>query len=92
MSVPCLVSFVLNPQINSVKTPDMLKLWGSLNTHIVHYAASNNVPYHISYRTVSMRSLKSGTRGHDSVLANIEISLRALLDGSNILGGNTTFL
>ena len=28
MSTPSLVAFVLNAQINSVRTPDMLKLWG----------------------------------------------------------------
>ena len=77
---PRVIAFVLNAQINSVRTPDMLKLWG--------YVQSANCPlcqhkqctlHHI---LVNCRfALEQGryTWRHDSVLLDIETTFKKVI-------------
>src|SRR6185295_7406372 len=51
---PRVIAFVLNAQINSVKTPDMMKLWG--------YASQQMYPSSF-WSAVSLHLSKVGTRG-----------------------------
>ena len=84
MSAPSLISFVLNAQINSVKTPDMLKLWGFIEyAHCPLCRVEQCTLSHILSSCEHALTQKRYTWRHDSVLANIEISLRALVDGFN---------
>ena len=78
------MTFVLNAQINSVKTPAMLKLWGytgtsdcSLCTHkkcTLHHILVN-CPFALDQGRYTWR--------HDSVLANIEAELQKLVAEMN---------
>jgi hypothetical protein len=70
------ISFVLNSLINSVRTPDMLKLWGYKQSAscplcdrspcTIHHILSN-CQYALNQRRYNWR--------HDSVLKNIELAL-----------------
>ena len=42
---PKVISFVLNAQINSVKTPDMMRLWGYIPIHNAHFAHTKSVRF-----------------------------------------------
>lgn len=73
---PKVISFVLNALINSVRTPDMLKLWGYKQSAscplcdrspcTIHHILSN-CQYALNQRRYNWR--------HDSVLKNIELAL-----------------
>jgi hypothetical protein len=73
---PKVISFVLNSLINSVRTPDMLKLWGYKQSAscplcdrspcTIHHILSN-CQYALNQRRYNWR--------HDSVLKNIELAL-----------------
>ena len=74
---PKIISFVLNSQINSVKTPDMMKLWG--------YRPNANCPlcslpkctlHHILVNCKFALEQGRYNWRHDSVLANIEVSFQ----------------
>ena len=56
---PRVIAFVLNAQINSVRTPDMLKLWG---THLLLHVFSvekTNAPCTTFLLTVRLHSIKA---------------------------------
>ena len=81
---PSLIKFVLNAQINSVRTPDMLKLWGYTKSAT---CALCNAPqctlHHILVNCAFALSQKRYTWRHDSVLKNIEIKLASLVTDFN---------
>ena len=73
---PKVIAFVLNAQINSVKTPDMLKLWGLIPSAQCPLCSHKQCTLH--HILVNCKfALNQGryTWRHDSVLANIESSL-----------------
>ena len=43
---PRVISFVLNSQINSVRTPDMLKLWGYIESAACKLCGANQCTIH----------------------------------------------
>jgi hypothetical protein len=81
---PKIIAFVLNSQINSVKTPDMLKLWG--------YIPSAQCPL-CSHKKCTLHHILVGCRfaldqgrynwRHDSVLFNLEPALANLIAQTN---------
>ena len=82
---PRIIAFVLNARINSVRTPDMLKLWGYTQTstcvlcgHIqctLHHILVN-CPFALNQRRYTWR--------HDSVLLDIERALIELIPLFNV--------
>ena len=83
-SVPSLIKFVLNAQINSVRTPDMLKLWGFIEKSTCPLCAQE--PCNLHHILVNCRyalDQKRYTWRHDSVLVNIQTALLSLLEKFN---------
>jgi hypothetical protein len=81
---PKVIAFVLNAQINSVKTPDMMKLWGYIPTPHCPLCAHKHCTLH--HILVNCRfALEQGRYNwrHDSVLSNIEIGLQKLIAEKN---------
>ena len=79
-----LISFVLNAQINSVRTPDMLRLWGYTKTATCPLCSAPQCTlHHILVNCDFALKQKRYTWRHDSVLKNIEISLTSLVKGFN---------
>ena len=81
---PRVIAFVLNAQINSVRTPDMLKLWGY--TQVATCALCNHIQCTLHHLLVNCEyALKQGryTWRHDSVLFDIEIALSKLIQSFN---------
>jgi hypothetical protein len=81
---PRVISFVLNAQINSVRTPDMLKLWKYIEVATCPLCGAKQCTLH--HILVNCKfSLNQGryTWRHDSVLLNIENSLAKLLPTVN---------
>ena len=77
---PSLIKFVLNAQINSVRTPDMLKLWGYTQSATCPLCSAPQCTlHHILVNCVYALGQKRYTWRHDSVLKNIEISLASLV-------------
>ena len=77
---PSLIKFVLNAQINSVRTPDMLKLWGYTQSATCPLCSAPQCTlHHILVNCV----YALGQKRYDSVLKNIEISLANLVAGFN---------
>jgi hypothetical protein len=95
---PKVIAFVLNAQINSVKTPDMMKLWGYTPTSQCHLCEHKQCTLHHILVNCPF-ALEQGRYNwrHDSVLFNIEVGLqkfisevnkRKLLSNSNALKQN----
>jgi hypothetical protein len=83
-ATPSLISFVLNAQINSVRTPDMLRLWGYKKTAACPLCnAPQCTLHHILVNCDFALKQKRYTWRHDSVLKNIEISLMSLVKDFN---------
>jgi len=81
---PRLISFVLNAQINSVRTPDMLKLWGYSESAVCPLCDTDPCTlHHILVNCDYALNQKRYNWRHDSVLANIEVALLKLLNGFN---------
>ena len=77
---PRVIAFILNAQINSVRTPDMLKLWGYIdNARCKLCSNSQGTLHHILVGC--KHSLDQGryTWRHDSVLSHIESALLHLI-------------
>src|SRR4051812_22877478 len=76
---PKVIAFVLNAQINSVKTPDMLRLWGMTPSALCPLCSHPNCTLHHILANCPF-ALNQGryTWRHDSVLANIERNLLVL--------------
>ena len=81
---PRIIAFVLNAQINSVKTPDMMQLW--------NYSSSAECPlcghkkctlHHILVNCKYALDQGRYTWRHDSVLANIEPNLTKFISEAN---------
>jgi hypothetical protein len=81
---PRLLSFVLNSLINSVRTPDMLQLWGYKATADCCLCSAKLCSLHHILVGCSV-ALDQGryTWRHDSVLSNIETALEVLLGRIN---------
>jgi zinc-binding in reverse transcriptase len=81
---PKVISFVLNAQINSVKTPAMLKLWGYTETSHCPLCSQPKCTLHHILVHCDV-ALKQGrfTWRHDSVLSNIEHALKKLVEETN---------
>jgi hypothetical protein len=81
---PKLLSFVLNSLINSVRTPDMLKLWGYTTTAECGLCSAKVCTLHHILVGCSV-ALDQGryTWRHDSVLSNIETALDVLINRIN---------
>ena len=77
---PRVIAFVLNAQINSVRTPDMLRLWGYVESAACKLCDSPQCTLHHILVNCSY-SLNQGryTWRHDSVLKCIEIVLGELV-------------
>ena len=77
---PRLISFVLNAQINSVRTPDMMKLWGYIPSACCTLCGADKCTLHHVLVNCSF-ALGQGryTWRHDSVLTNIETMLTNVL-------------
>jgi hypothetical protein len=77
---PKLLSFVLNSLINSVRTPDMLRLWGYKSTAECPLCAAPQCTLHheLVGCPVALDQGRYSWR-HDSVLCNIEKALEALI-------------
>ena len=81
---PKVIAFVLNAQINSVKTPDMLKLWGLIPTATCPLCSHSQCTlHHILVNCPFAREQKRYNWRHDSVLANIEPRLSKLISVVN---------
>ena len=81
---PSLIKFVLNAQINSVRTPDMLKLWGYTKSATCPLCSAPQCTlHHILVNCSFALNQKRYTWRHDSVLKNIEISLANLVADFN---------
>jgi hypothetical protein len=72
---PSLIKFVLNATINTVRTPDMLKLWGYKDNDDCALCGLRCTLHHII--SGCQKALKQGryTWRHDSVLANLRPEL-----------------
>jgi hypothetical protein len=81
---PRVIAFVLNAQINSVRTPDMLKLWGKIESaHCPLCSHPKCTLHHILVNCpVGLKQKRYHWR-HDSVLANIEPALIKLISEIN---------
>jgi hypothetical protein len=81
---PKVIAFVLNAQINSVKTPDMLKLWGLIPTAQCPLCSHKQCTLHHILVNCNF-ALNQGryTWRHDSVLANLELALAKLVTEFN---------
>jgi hypothetical protein len=81
---PSLIKFVLNAQINCVRTPDMLKLWGYTDSATCPLCSAVQCTlHHILVDCKFALNQKRYTWRHDSVLKNIEVSLAALVADFN---------
>ena len=81
---PRVISFVLNASINSVRTPDMLKLWGYKQSAACPLCeASPCTLHHILVNCSYALNQKRYNWRHDSVLKNIDLALRAQIDSHN---------
>jgi hypothetical protein len=79
-TAPSLIKFVLNAQINCVRTPDMLKLWGYTQTATCPLCGAVQCTlHHILVNCKFALEQKRYTWRHDSVLKNIEASLVSLV-------------
>ena len=77
---PRVIAFVLNTQINSVKTPDMLKLWGYTSSAECSLCLHKQCTlHHILVNCHFALDQGRYTWRHDSVLANIEPALQTLI-------------
>ena len=78
------IAFVLNAQLNSLRTPDMLHLWFGLpSASCVLCDCENCTLHHVLVKC--KKSLNDGryTWRHDSVLINIEHALVDLVNAAN---------
>ena len=83
-TAPSLIKFVLNAQINCVRTPDMLKLWGYTTVATCPLCSANQCTlHHILVNCSFALNQKRYTWRHDSVLKNIEVSVAALVADFN---------
>jgi ssDNA thymidine ADP-ribosyltransferase, DarT/zinc-binding in reverse transcriptase len=74
---PRVISFLLNAQINSVRTPDMLKLWGYLESAACTLCGAPQCTlHHLLVNCEFARTQGRYTWRHDSVLMHIEQVLR----------------
>src|SRR3954469_11291974 len=81
---PRVIAFVLNAQINSVKTPDMLKLWGLIPKATCPLCSHPQCTlHHILVNCPFALNQGRYTWRHDSVLANLEPALSKLITDSN---------
>jgi len=81
---PRIISFVLNAQINSVCTPDMLKLWGYIScSTCVLCNAGNCTLHHLLVNCKFALDQGRYTWRHDSVLLDIEQALLKLVRSFN---------
>src|SRR3954469_22350723 len=82
---PKVIAFVLNAQINSVKTPDMLKLWKlTASAQCPLCAHKQCTLHHILVNCNYALNQGRYTWRHDSVLANIELALTKLATNLNM--------
>jgi hypothetical protein len=81
---PHVVAFVLNAQLNSLRTPDMLHLWFGLPSAACVLCDSQNCTLH-HVLVKCKKALNDGryTWRHDSVLINIEHALVELVAAAN---------
>ena len=81
---PRVIAFVLNAQINSVRTPDMLKLWGYTNSAACVLCNADQCTLHHLLANCPF-ALNQGryTWRHDSVLQDIERALLTLVPAFN---------
>ena len=81
---PRVISFLLNAQINSVRTPDMLKLWGFIDSAACHLCAAPLCSLHHILVNCNF-ALNQGryTWRHDSVLVNLKRTLEEALSFFN---------
>jgi len=81
---PRVIAFVLNAQINSVRTPDMLKLWGYIpSAECILCKAEKCTLHHILVNCKFALNQGRYTWRHDSVLSSIEVALRKVLGAVN---------
>ena len=81
---PRVIAFVLNAQINSVRTPDMLKLWGYTQTATCALCANVQCTlHHILVNCPFALNQGRYTWRHDSVLLDIERALVELISSFN---------
>ena len=82
---PRVISFVLNATINSVRTPDMLKLWGYKKSAACPLCnVSPCTIHHILVNCSVALNQKRYNWRHDSVLKNIDLALAALICSHNV--------
>jgi hypothetical protein len=81
---PRVIAFVLNAQINSVRTPDMLKLWGYIDSAACTLCGAPQCTLHHLLVNCPF-ALNQGryTWRHDSVLQDIKGALVPLIDDFN---------
>ena len=81
---PKIISFVLNAQINSVKTPDMMKLWGYIpNSNCPLCSHTKCTLHHILVNCKFALDQGRYNWRHDSVLLNIESKLQKFISEIN---------
>ena len=81
---PKVIAFVLNAQINSVETPDMMKLWGYTPTsHCPLCAHKKCTLHHILVNCPFALEQGRYNWRHGSVLSNIELALEKLVSEMN---------
>ena len=81
---PSLIKFVLNAQINSVRTPDMLKLWGYTKSATCPLCCAPQCTlHHVLVNCDFALKHKRYTWRHDSVLKNIELSIASMVADFN---------
>ena len=77
---PRVISFLLNAQINSVRTPDMLKLWGYIESAVCKLCGAPQCTLHHLLVNCDFALNQGRYRWrHDSVLQHIEETLQALI-------------
>ena len=81
---PRVIAFVLNAQLNSLRTPDMLHLWFGLPSAACALCDAQNCTLH-HVLVKCDKSLKDGGYAwrHDSVLINIEHAFVELIAAAN---------
>ena len=96
---PRVISFVLNSSINSVRSPDMLKLWGYITSDVCALCKDEDkkveVKCTVNHMLVGCKtSLDQGryTWRHDSVLKNIENTLIKVIRVFNARKKQASFL